>query len=219
MGKGLKAKMTMLSVSHWFLYNVTVFVYIAGTHHLQNVKIHSITVDSFCLQFQYVNGSTITNTTYLQFVSMYYSYSILYEASVLRNDKLKFTDCITVLPPNNWTLYACDQSPCTINPAVTISDIIISENSPLSTSVQVENLSILSTDIVDKGCTDSIIYSTPWSATYTSIKYTSTLASTFDIIKSIDQSVVSIDRSVVSVVIFESNNCETQNVTILSGKY
>ena len=168
-----------------------------------------MTVDSFCLQFHYVNGTTKTNTTYLQFVSTYHSYNILYEASVLQNDKLKFTECLTVLPPHNWTLYACDQSPCTINPAVTITDIIIREDHPLSsftpTSIQVENLSILSTNIVDKACTDFIIYSTLWSVTYTSIKYTST----YNII----------DQSVVSVVMFESNDCETNDVTSLSGKY
>ena len=30
-----------------------------------------------------------------------------------------------MLPANNWTLYACDELPCILNPAVTIADIIV----------------------------------------------------------------------------------------------
>lgn len=72
-----------------------------------------------CFQFQYVNGSK-NNKTQLQFVS---SNSITLNYT-LSHDKLDFTECIT-LPTNNWTLYACNELPCIINPAVTIFNIVI----------------------------------------------------------------------------------------------
>ena len=66
-----------------------------------------------------MNGSK-ANKTHLQFVSANDNQIINYTTWQLW-DKLK---CIT-LPANNWTLYACNELPCILNPAVTITDIII----------------------------------------------------------------------------------------------
>ena len=66
-----------------------------------------------------MNGSK-ANKTHLQFVSANDNQIINYTAWQLW-DKLK---CI-MLPANNWTLYACDELPCILNPAVTIADIIV----------------------------------------------------------------------------------------------
>ena len=92
-------------------------MYYIGTHSIQDV-ISSIDDDKFCFQFQYANGTT-ANKTHLQFVSA--------------NTTLNYTtwqldglECINTLPTNNWTLYACEEFPCTLNPAVTVTDIVIS---------------------------------------------------------------------------------------------
>ena len=60
------------------------------------------------------------NKTHLQFVSANDNQIINYTTWQLW-DKL---NCIT-LPANNWTLYACDELPCILNPVVTIADIIV----------------------------------------------------------------------------------------------
>ena len=67
-----------------------------------------------------MNGSK-ANKTHLQIVSANDSQIITYNYTTWQWDKL---NCIT-LPANNWTLYACDELPCILNPAVTITDIII----------------------------------------------------------------------------------------------
>ena len=100
-----------------------------GTHNIQDV-ISSIDVDKFCFQFQYVNGST-ANKTHLRFIPANGN-QITYNYTTWQLDKL---NCI-MLPANNWTLYACDDElPCTLNPAVTVTDIVISALSISSDSI------------------------------------------------------------------------------------
>ena len=67
-----------------------------------------------------MNGSK-ANKTHLQFVSANDNQIIINYTTWQLWDKL---NCI-MLPANNWTLYACDGLPCILNPAVTITDIII----------------------------------------------------------------------------------------------
>ena len=130
--KHLQVKTKLSSVNNYsFLLLVSLFVYI-GTHNIQDV-ISSIDVDKFCFQFQYVNGS-IANKTHLQFVPANGN-QITYNYATWQLDKL---NCI-MLPANNWTLYACEELPCTLNPAVTVTDIVISA---LSTSLSISSDSI-----------------------------------------------------------------------------
>ena len=115
-GKHLQVKTKLSSVSN---YSCAVYHWIIGTHNIQDV-ISSIDVDNFCFQFQYVNGSTASKT-HLQFVSANGNNDFINFTYNGQLDKLK---CI-MLPANNWTLYACDELPCILNPAVTITDIIV----------------------------------------------------------------------------------------------
>lgn len=190
-----------------------------GTHDLQNVKI-DFTVDNLCLHFQFVKGST-TNAAHLQFVSVYYSYSILYGVTILRYDRLNFTECITTLPANNWTLYACDELPCTLNPAVTITDIVISVEQASFTfrpaNTEVEPNSYQTRLASHQGsCTDTIFLMTPCVATWTSFDPCIDSTSLGHLIVSTGQSFENTGiRSTNTYGIFESNK---NNVFSASGK-
>ena len=173
-----------------------------------------------CLHFQFVKGST-TNTAHLQFVSVYYSYSILYGVTILRYDRLNFTECITTLPANNWTLYACDELPCTLNPAVTITDIVISVEQASFTfrpaNTEVEPNSYQTRLASNQGsCTDTIFLMTPCVATWTSFDPCIDSTSLGHLIVSMGQSFENTGiRSTNTYGIFESNK---SNVFSASGK-
>lgn len=130
-GQTIKSQNKVVISKYLFFYTFSIIVCIIGTHSIQDV-ISSIDVDKFCFQFQYVNG-TMANKTHLQFVSANGNQNIIHNYTTWQLDGL---ECINTLPANNWTLYACDDElPCTLNPAVTVTDIVISALSISSDSI------------------------------------------------------------------------------------
>ena len=101
-----------------------------GTHDLQDLKVHII--DELCLKFVIVNGAELS-TVYLILECNNRDVEA-YEVS-RPNDTLVFTQCLSNIPSNNWTLYACDGDPlqdvstCTSNPAVRLYGIVITPSS------------------------------------------------------------------------------------------
>ena len=118
------------------------FVYIIyslfkGTHDLQQLITTNTSYDMLCLQFIFVNGSTL-NEVHLYLKSNNKSYLIGNGSS---NNQLVFIKCFSDIPPgNNWTLYVCDGvlpnvSDTCSNPAVILTDISITGNVSNSSSV------------------------------------------------------------------------------------
>ena len=100
---------------------------ITGSHDLQQLIITNTSNDILCLQFIFVNGSTI-NEVHLYLQSNNQSYLI---DGVFSNNQLIFTKCFSDIPPgNNLTLYVCDGvlpngSDTCYNPAVILTDVTI----------------------------------------------------------------------------------------------
>ena len=124
------------------------FVYIIyslfkGTHDLQQLITTNTSYDMLCLQFIFVNGSTL-NEVHLYLKSNNKSYLI---GNVSSNNQLTFTRCFSDIPPgNNWTLYACDgalsqSSKTCSNPAVILTDIIITGDVSNSSTVITSSVS------------------------------------------------------------------------------
>ena len=113
---------------------------ITGSHDLQQLIITNTSNDILCLQFIFVNGSTINEVhLHLQCDHTHHSFD---NEDFSRNNQLTFTKCFSDIPPgNNWTLYACDGvlpngSDICSNPAVILTDISI-------TGVPIEPSSIM----------------------------------------------------------------------------
>ena len=109
---------------------------ITGSHDLQQLIRTNTSNDILCLQFIFVNGSTI-NEVHLYLKSSNQSYLI---GNVSINNQLTFTKCFSDIPANNWTLYVCDGalpqgSKTCSNPAVILRDISITGNISNSSSV------------------------------------------------------------------------------------
>ena len=101
---------------------------ITGSHDLQQLIITNTSNDILCLQFIFVNGSTINEVhLHLQCDTTYHPFD---NEDLSRNNQLIITQCFSNIPPNNWTLYGCDgtlpqgNKTCS-NPAVILTNIII----------------------------------------------------------------------------------------------
>ena len=105
---------------------------ITGSHDLQQLIITNTSNDILCLQFIFVNGSTI-NEVHLH-LQCDHRLHLFDNEDLSRNNQLIFTKCFSDIPPsNNWTLYACDGvlpqgSKKCFNPAVILTDISITGN-------------------------------------------------------------------------------------------
>ena len=128
---------------------------ITGSHDLQQLITTNTSNDILCLQFIFVNGSTI-NEVHLYLKSSNKSHLI---GSVFSNNQLNFTQCFSDIPSaNNWTLYACDGalpqgSKICSNPAVILTDINVTGNFSNSSSII---SSVISTTSIGKSCVISI---------------------------------------------------------------
>ena len=124
---------------------------ITGSHDLQQLIITNTSNDILCLQFIFVNGSTINEVhLHLQCDRRLHLFD---NEDLSRNNKLIFTKCFSDIPPgNNWTLYACDgvlphdNKTCS-NPAVILHDISITGRVSSSSTVTTINISF-STGII-----------------------------------------------------------------------
>ena len=124
---------------------------ITGSHNLQQLITTNTSNDILCLQFIFVNGSTI-NEVHLH-LQCDHRLHLFDNEDLSRNNQLNFTKCFSDIPPgNNWTLYACDgalpqgSNTCS-NPAVILINIsIIGRVS--SSSTMVARSTSVSTDIM-----------------------------------------------------------------------
>ena len=102
---------------------------ITGSHDLQQLLITNISNDILCLQFIFVNGSTI-NEIHLH-LQCDHRLHLFDNEDLSGNNQLTFTKCFSDIPPgNNWTLYVCDGvlpnvSDTCSNPAVILTNINI----------------------------------------------------------------------------------------------
>ena len=112
---------------------------ITGSHDLQQLIPTNTSNDILCLQFIFVNGSTI-NEVHLH-LQCDHRLHLFDNEDLSRNNQLTFTKCFSDIPPgNNWTLYVCDGvlpnvSDTCSNPAVILTDISITGNVSNSSSV------------------------------------------------------------------------------------
>ena len=101
---------------------------ITGSHDLQQIVPTDTSNDILCLQFIFVNGSTI-NEVHLH-LQCDYRLHLFDNEDLSRNNELIFIKCFIDIPSNNWTLYACDgalpqdNKTCS-NPAVILINITI----------------------------------------------------------------------------------------------
>ena len=102
---------------------------ITGSHDLQQLIITNTSNDILCLQFIFVNGSTI-NEVHLH-LQCDHRLHLFDNEDLSRNNQLTFTKCFSdISPGNNWTLYACDgvlpngSDRCS-NPAAILTNISI----------------------------------------------------------------------------------------------
>ena len=95
-----------------------------GTHNLQDLSIVSITSNGLCLQFILVDGITIHDVhMHLECDQCPIILIILLTAALNDNVDVR---CFGDIPPNNWTLLACDgKGTYCNNPAVVLTDINI----------------------------------------------------------------------------------------------
>ena len=121
------------------MLHISLLSLITGSHDLQQLIITNTSNDILCLQFIFVNGSTIDEVhLHLQ---CDHRLHLVDNEDLFRNNQLTFTQCFSDIPANNWTLYACDGalsqgSKTCSNPAVILTNIIITGNvSNLSTLI------------------------------------------------------------------------------------
>ena len=112
---------------------------ITGSHDLQQLIITNTSNDILCLQFIFVNGSTI-NEVHLH-LQCDHRLHFFDNEDLSRNNQLNFTKCFGSIPSaNNWTLYVCDgalpqgNKTCS-NPAVILTDISVTINASNSSSL------------------------------------------------------------------------------------
>ena len=189
--------MKLLLVSYNTIFNtnlVSLYTHAhAGTHDLQDATINSNAFNMLCIQLHYINGSTTTHT-HLQFVS---SDNNSINFNIVRYGKLNTNDCNITLPANNWTLHACDESPCIVNPAAVITGIIINEVS--HTPSQILASSVISSSCCETNFSDQSDYYINFHAVtstiedvYTSaIVYSEALSSTIALSSIVDNAVES----------------------------
>ena len=102
---------------------------ITGTHDLQQLIPTKTSNDILCLQFVFVNGSTI-NEVHL-FLQTGHTHHLINVKDLSLNDQLTFNKCFNDIPSGyNWTLYACDGalpqgSETCSNPAVILVNVFI----------------------------------------------------------------------------------------------
>ena len=102
---------------------------ITGNHDLQQLITTNTSNDILCLQFVFVNGSTI-NEVHLH-LQCDHRLHLFDNEDLSRNNQSIFTKCFNDIPPgNNWTLYVCDGvllnvSDTCSNQAVILTDITI----------------------------------------------------------------------------------------------
>ena len=122
---------------------------ITGSQDLQQLIITNTSNDILCLQFIFVNGSTI-NEVHLH---LQCDHRFFFDNEDLsRNNQLIFTKCFSDIPSgNNWTLYVCDgtlpqgNKICS-NPAVILTDISITGRISIKPS---RTFTVISTSIID----------------------------------------------------------------------
>ena len=101
---------------------------ITGSHDLQQLIITNTSNDILCLQFIFVNGSTI-NEVHLH-LQCDHRLHLFDNEDFSSNNHLIFIKCFSDIPANNWTLYVCDgalpqDSKICSYPAVLLTHIII----------------------------------------------------------------------------------------------
>ena len=111
---------------------------ITGSHDLQQLIITNTSNDILCLQFIFVNGSTI-NEVHLH-LQCDHRLHLFDNEDLSRNNQLIFTQCFSDIPANNWTLYVCDgalpqDNKTCFNPAVILNDISITGRVSSSSTV------------------------------------------------------------------------------------
>ncbi|XP_019860978.1 PREDICTED: uncharacterized protein LOC109589314 [Amphimedon queenslandica] len=120
-----------------------------STHDL-NLTLINVTSNSACLQFQFVNGSTL----YIDFIYIFDSQGQFHWGDLKPfNDSLNFIKCFDGIPAgNNLTLHACEWATffknCISNPPTVITGINItndSTSSVLMSSVHSSSVSLTST--------------------------------------------------------------------------
>ena len=107
---------------------------ITGSHDLQQLVTTNTSNDILCLQFIFVNGSII-NEVHLH-LQCDHRLHLFDNEDLSRKNQLILTKCFSDIPPNNWTLYACDgvlpnASVTCSNPAVILTDIKITSRIPI----------------------------------------------------------------------------------------
>ena len=131
---------------------------ITGSHDLQQLIITNTSNDILCLQFIFVNGSTI-NEVHLH-LQCDHRLHLFDNEDLSHNNQLTFTKCFSNIPPgNNWTLYVCDGvlpnlSDTCSNPAVILIDINITG------SISIEPSAVICTSNSDSTREPSITTST-----------------------------------------------------------
>ena len=102
---------------------------ITGSHDLQQLIITNTSNDILCLQFIFVNGSTI-NEVHLH-LQCDHRLHLFDNEDLSHNNQLTFTKCFSDIPPgNNWIVFIYDGvlpnvSDTCSNPAVILTDITI----------------------------------------------------------------------------------------------
>ena len=139
---------------------------ITGSHDLQQLIITNTSNDILCLQFIFVNGSTI-NEVHLH-LQCDHRLHLFDNEDLSHNNQLLFTKCFNDIPPgNNCTLCACDgalpqgNKTCS-NPAVIIIDIIITGNVSNSSTVTASSVfdmnSVMPTTSLSKSTQYNLVY-------------------------------------------------------------
>ena len=110
---------------------------ITGSHDLQQLITTNTSNDILCLQFIFVNGSTI-NEVHLH-LQCDHRLHLFDNEDLSRNNESIFTKCFSGITANIWTLYVCDGvlpnvgDTCS-NPAVILTNISITGRAPIEPS-------------------------------------------------------------------------------------
>ena len=130
---------------------------ITGSHDLQQLITTNTSNDILCLQFIFVNGSTI-NEVHLHLQCDDHRLHLFDNEDLSRNNQLIFTKCFSDIPPANYcTLYECDgpqdnktcSSPGVILSYINITGRVSSSSTVTSISTSFST-SIMSTTISSK---------------------------------------------------------------------